>query len=168
MRQVERLAGNRDVGKDCQRRGRRMNSDTAWGLLYYLGPPILFILLCMTAVRLAALKLKQLGGISHTLRRWLAAWSTFGFTIAVVLAVVALIMNNSFVANNAQWIWPGCLGLVAFDGKPRLPVVLMLLVVAGLQNAIVYFLLAGIVAIAFHVVGRARRKHTESPPILDR
>jgi len=121
----------------------------------------------MTAVRLAGIKLKQLGWIAITLRRWLLACAGFGFAIAVALSVVALIMNNNYVANNAQWIWPGCLGLVAFDGKPTLPVTLLLLVVVGLQNAFVYCVLAGIVSIAFRLVARARKQHTELPSILD-
>ena len=137
-------------------------------VLLYLGRPISFILCFMAVVHLLAPKLRQLSWMTPTSRRWLATWSALGFAIAVVLAVVALIMNNDYVSSHAQWIWPGCLGLVAFDGKPTHPMLLLLFALAGLQNAIVYFLLAGIVAIAFHVVGRARRKHTESPSVLDR
>lgn len=129
------------------------------GALYYLGPPIFFILFCMVAVRLTGPKQRQLGWITQTSRRWLVAWSILGFAIAVALVIVALITNNSYVFNHAQWVWPLCMGLVAFDPRPPLRVIVLLLPVMGFANAIVYFLLAALIQIIFGLIAKVRNQH---------
>jgi hypothetical protein len=60
------------------------------------------------------------------------------------------------------------MGLEALNGRPTVLEVLLVLGIAGSENAILYFLLAAIIGFAFHLVARMRRPHTESPSILGR
>ena len=65
------------------------------GLLYYLGPRIIFILSCMVVLCLAGMKSKRLQWITRSAGRWLGWWSLIGFAVAFVLGIVAWIMTTT-------------------------------------------------------------------------
>ena len=136
--------------------------------LSYFWPQILLILFCIAGVRLAGLKQRQLGWIARSSRRWLGTWSLIGFAIAAILGVVAWIMNTDYVYGHAEWVWPFCLGLGALQGKPTTLETLMVLTILALENAILYFLLATIVGLAFHLIAKVSKPKTESLSIFGR
>ncbi|HEV2197600.1 MAG TPA: hypothetical protein VGR55_18585 [Candidatus Acidoferrum sp.] len=77
-------------------------------------------------------------------------------------------MNNDFVMSHADWVWPFCIGLMALQGEPKFLDILVVLAITALGNAMLYFALAAIVEIAFHIVARVKEPRNRSLSILRR
>ena len=52
--------------------------------------------------------------------KWATGWGLLGCFIAILLAVVALVMNTDFVYNHASLVWPFCLSLAALNDRPSI------------------------------------------------
>jgi hypothetical protein len=121
----------------------------------YFGIPTLFIMLCMTVV----------GWVSSTqnmkfvqkLSRWVIAWSLFGCSVAILLAVTAGIMNTDFVYNHASLVWPFCLSLAAFNDGPHSGAELLVVGIMGIINGLYYALLAGLTWKIFQALPKKSR-----------
>jgi hypothetical protein len=136
------------------------------GLLIYLGRPILFILVCMIVVRLIGSKKPRPGRMIEGLTKWLWIWSLIGFATAAFLGVSAWIMNNDFIMSHADWVWPFCIGLMALQGEPTALDILVVLGITAIGNAMLYFGLAAIVGVTFHLLARVRGPRNRSLSIF--
>jgi uncharacterized membrane protein len=112
----------------------------------YFGIPTLFILLCMGFVGWIRSKLTKKDFAAKPLK-WVGAWCLVGCVIAILLAIIAGIMNTDFVYNHASLVWPFCLSLGALDGHPSLGVGALVVGFMGLMNGLYYTLLAGVTLI---------------------
>jgi len=95
---------------------------------------------CMTVLGWVSRKRKW--RLAQNRLHWIGSWAVIGFLIATSLAIAASAMNTDFIYNNANLVWPSCLGLGALDGHPSIAVGSLLVVLMGVVNALYYAFLA--------------------------